>query len=425
MEKTGRNGSGRKGLSAQVMLPLVGVLVTMRDALYDLMVGGGMAVLEALLESERAALCGPRYKHNLGRRASRGGHVPGELVLGGRRVSVRRPRVRGKDGTEIPLPSWETFSKEDPLTKRAVEQMLVGVATRKYDRSLEQVPPDVKTRGTSKSAVSRRFVAATTARLAEWFNRSLSDLRLAALMIDGIVCGDHTILVALGIDESGVKHVLGLTEGATENSSACAALLSNLIERGLPVDRTILVVIDGSKALAKAVRDAFGKRALIQRCQVHKRRNVLDKLPERLKRSISAAIGNAYRMRDYDRALKLLNNIARRLAHECPGAAASLREGLAETLTVLRFNLPPALERTLATTNPIENLNGLVRTRTRNVRRWDGGTMVLRWVAAALGDAAKGFRRLKGHAGMPKLVAALRAHDARLDGPLAAEEEAA
>jgi transposase-like protein len=303
--------------------------------------------------------------------------------------------------------------------------MMVGVATRKYDRSLEAVPPELTTRGTSKSAVSRRFVAETAARLIAWMKRPLSGLKLAVLMIDGIVCGEHTVLIALGIDEAGVKHVLGMVEGATENGAAARALLSNLIERGLPIDRTVLFVIDGSKALASAIRDSFGKRALIQRCQVHKRRNVLDKLPERLRPSIGASISNAYRMKDRNRALKVLNNIARRLDHDCPGAAASLREGLAETLTVMRFALQEALERTLATTNPIENLNGLVRDRTKNVRRWESGEMVLRWVAAAITEAAKAFRRLRGYAGMPKLVAALRAHDARLDGPLAAEAEAA
>ena len=400
-------------------------LVTVSDALYDLVIGSGMAVLRALLEQDREALCGPRYRHDPLREATRGGHAPGELVLGGRRVRVPRPRVRAKDGTELALPNWEAFANEDPLTDRAVNQMLVGVATRKYARSLEATPPEVEARGTSKSAVSRRFVAATAAKLKEGMTASLSKMKLAVLMLDGIVCGEHTIVVALGIDEKGAKHVLGITEGATENSSACAALLANLIERGLPSDQSLLVVIDGSKAMAKAVRNAFGKRAMVQRCQVHKRRNVLDKLPERLRPSVGAVMTQAYRTRDHGRALRLLTNIARRLDHECPGAAASLREGLAETLTVLAFKLPESLERTLATTNPIENLNGLIRARTRNVRQWNGGTMVLRWVSAALADAAKGFRRLKGYTGMPQLVAALRANDERVNPTLASERKAA
>jgi transposase-like protein len=273
--------------------------------------------------------------------------------------------------------------------------------------------------------VSRRFVEATAKNLAEWLGRKLSDLSLAALMLDGIVCGEHTVLIALGIDEKGSKHILGLWEGATENTAACTALLSNLVERGLDTTRSTLVVIDGSKALAKAVRDAFGKRALIQRCQVHKKRNVLEHLPERLRSANDAILSTAYRCRDPKRALDMLNKLARQLERKHPSAAASLREGLEETLTVLSFGLIDSLERTLATTNPIENLNSLLRRIHHNVTRWQDGTMVLRWVAIGLQEAAKGFRRLRGFEGMPKLVAALRVHDARLDVALAPLKKAA
>lgn len=247
--------------------------------------------------------------------------------------------------------------------------MLVGVTTRKYARSLEPVPAEVKTRGTSKSAVSRRFVDATAVALEQMMSKSLGGLELAALMLDGIVCGAHTVLVALGIDATGKKHVLGLWEGATENAAACKSLLSSLVDRGLRTDRSLLVVIDGSKALSKAVRDVFGKRALIQRCQVHKKRNVLEHLPERERDSIGAAISSAYRCRDPERALQLLTDLARRLERKHPGAAASLREGLEETLTVLYFGLSDALQRTLATTNPIENVNSTARRVSRNVKR--------------------------------------------------------
>ena len=303
--------------------------------------------------------------------------------------------------------------------------MLLGVATRKYGRSLEPLPPGTKSRGTSKSAVSRRFVEATSEVLAEWLGRSLAHLSLAALMIDGIVCGEHTVLVALGIDDQGTKHVLGLWEGATENAVACTTMLSNLVERGLNTQRSILVVIDGSKALAKAVRDVFGKRALVQRCQVHKKRNVLEHLPERMRSSTGDVISTAYRCTDPKRALEMLNKLARQLERKHPSAATSLREGLEETLTVLSFSLPDALRRTLATTNPIENLNSVIRKIHHNVKRWQNGTMVLRWVAIGLQEATKGFRRLKGHEGMPKLVAALRAHGDQLSNPLASEKKAA
>jgi putative transposase len=344
---------------------------------------------------------------------------------------MKRPRARttegkGGKGKEVPLPSWKKFAEEDPLSARAVEQMVLGVATRKYDRSLEAMPPGVKTRGTSKSAVSRRFVEATMEGLETWLKRPLSDLSLAVLMLDGIVCGEHTVLVALGIDEEGAKHILGVWEGATENAVACQGLLSDLVERGLNTKRTMLVVIDGSKSLAKAVRDTFGSRALIQRCQVHKKRNVLDHLPEKARPSAEAILSTAYQCSDRERALDMLNKLARQLERKHPSAAASLREGLEETLTVLSFKLDDeALKRSLVTTNPIENLNSVLRRIHRNVKRWRDGTMVLRWVGVGLQEATKGFRRLKGHAGMPKLLAALRAHDARLDGALASKKKAA
>jgi putative transposase len=244
-------------------------------------------------------------------------------------------------------------------------------------------------------------------------------------MLDGIVCGEHTVLVALGIDEQGSKHILGLWEGATENSTACTALLSNLVERGLDTSRSTLVVIDGSKALAKAVREVFGKRAMIQRCQIHKKRNVLEHLPERRREATGAILATAYHCRDLKRALEMLNKLARQLERKHPSAAASLREGLEETLTVLSFGLLDALERTLTTTNAIENLYSVLRRIHHNVKRWQDGTMVLRWVAIALEEATKGFRRLKGHEGMPRLVAALRAHDRSLDEVLAAQRKAA
>jgi len=415
MEKKSSKRDDGQGSRAQLVLPIAGLLATVKGALMDWVINGGLAVLAALLEQEREALCGPRYRHLAGRTATRSGYAPGELVLGGRRVSVKRPRVRAAGGgEEIALPSWEQFADEDPLTMRAVEQMLVGVSTRKYKRSLEAMPAEVNERGTSKSAVSRRFVAATEEELSKRWSGSLASLCLAALMIDGIVCGEHTIIVAIGIDEKGNKHALGLVEGATENASSCTRLLTNLVDRGLDTTKSILVVIDGAKALAKSVRDVFGERAVIQRCQVHKKRNVLDHLPEHRRASIGAMISTAYRSPDPKRALRMLQKIARQLEHDHPGAAESMREGLAETLTVKNATLPERLERTLSTTNAIENMNGGVRRTTKNVRRWRGGKMVLRWVGAALSEAQKGFRRLKGHAGMPKLVAFLRAHDERL-----------
>jgi len=400
---------------ARSLALIAGVAATVREGLHELVVRSGLGVVAAMLEADREALCGPRYAHSE-HGAHRTGHVASELAMGGRRVEVTRPRVRSVGGRELQLPTWEHFAGMDPLGERAYEQMLVGVATRQYARSLEPLGEGVEARGTSKSAVSRRFVAATAARVGEELARPIGDLRLAVLMIDGIHFGEHVILIALGIDESGQKHVLGLREGATENAASCTALIANLVERGLDTTRSLLIAIDGGKALRKAVREVFGKRALVQRCQVHKKRNVLDQLPERMRAGVSAALSQAYACREKATALRLLYNLERRLAKEHPGAAASLREGLDETLTVVGLGLPRALERTLATTNPIENLNSLARRVCGRVKRWRNGEMILRWMTAAMSEAAKGFRRLKGHAGMPLLIAWLRRNDEAIDG---------
>jgi putative transposase len=427
MEKTARNKDVRQEgwTLKQMILPMLETLAAARVTLLDLVFQIGFTGVMQLLEQEREALCGARYKHDRDRKASRAGTTPGELALGGRKVTVKRPRVRSKDGTEIPLKTWEALSSEDPLTERALEQVLVGVSMRKYGRSLEPLPPELESCGTSKSAVSRRFIEASTDALVALMNRSIAELDIRALMLDGIVVGAHTILVALGIDGKGEKHVLGLCEGATENAAVCKSLLTSLVERGLPTDRTLLAVIDGSKALAKALRDVFGKRVLIQRCQVHKKQNVLEHLPERERQSIGTAISFAYRCRNAEQARQLLTNLARKLEKKHPGAAASLREGLDETLTVLRFGLPDGLERTLCTTNAIENMNATIRRVNHNVKRWNDGTMVLRWLAAALGEAQKGFRRLKAYHGMPKLIEALRANDTKLDEGLVPVRKAA
>ncbi|MEO7113322.1 MAG: transposase, partial [Polyangiaceae bacterium] len=267
-------------------------------------------------------------------------------------MTIRKPRVRNAKA-EVALPTWEHFANADPLTPRAVEQMVLGVSTRNYARSIEPGPRGMKSRGTSKSAVSRRFVAATEETLTTMMSRDLSSISLCAIVIDGIHIGEHLIVVALGIDESGDKHVLGLHEGATENESVCAALLGDLVARGVR-SRAMLFVIDGGKALALAIRKTFGKHSLIQRCQLHKRWNVEGHLPESMKKQAGHAMTAAYRCGNAERAKRMLNALARQLEKKYPSAAASLREGLDETLTVMRLNLPATLRRTFATTNAIE-----------------------------------------------------------------------
>jgi putative transposase len=397
----------------------------MRRDLREFVITAGTAALAAVLEEERTQAVGPRYAHLPTRSARRAGSARGELVMGGRRVQVRRPRARTLDGEEIQLPSWTAFGAEDPLDERAVNQMLVGVTTRRYARSLEPLAAPLPERGTSKSAVSRRFVAATQKQMDEWLGRDLSQLDLAALMIDGIVIAEHVMLVALGIDADGKKHVLGVREGATENAAACTALLTSLRDRGLPTERAVLVVIDGGKALAKAVRNVYGARAIVQRCQAHKVRNVVEQLPDEARPSVRQAMRDAYATSDAELARKMLTNLARRLRDEHPGAAASLEEGLEDTLAVKRLKLPRKLERQLSTTNAIENLMGSVRDLARRVKRWRGGSMIQRWTVTAVADAAQRFRRITGaREGMTALMRALTQH-ANANTPIASKAKAA
>lgn len=408
MDRADRRRAKKQALRGQLELP-IGVLV--REALLETVVVAGLASVQALLEREREALCGPRYRHDRRRRALRGGHLESSLVLGGRRVGVKRPRVRSAGGGELGLPSWRLWSARDPLDQRTLEQMILGVSTRHYARSLEPLPAPLRVRGVRRSAVSRRFVTHTEHKLAQLLSQSLAALDLPVLMIDGVHFGTHVVLVALGITAQGDKRVWGLWEGATENAAACKALLADLAERGLKTDRTLLVVIDGSKALARAVRDTLGRRALIQRCREHKKRNVTDALPEKLRLLVRQAMNQAYATPDAQRARRLLENLARKLGRDYPGAAAALGEGLQETLTVTRLGLPEQLARALATTNPIENLFSRVRAIARRVSHWQGGNMVLRWAAAALTECQPSFHRIYGWKAMPVLIAALRKCD--------------
>ena len=414
-QRTARSGQRR----------MLGELV--RESLYDTVLLSGLAHVIEVLEEERTEVCGPRYRHTEERTAQRGGRVPSSLVLGGRLVNVKRPRVRTPSGKEMSLPSWGAWSARDPLEERAIEQMLVGVSTRKYRRSLEEMPEALVGRGTSRSAVSRRFVRGTSRKLANLMERDLSDLNLKVLMLDGVhYAGDHVIVAGVGIDGEGRKHVLGLWEGATENKATCTALLEDLVARGLPTDRAILVVIDGGKALYRAVRSVLGRRALIQRCQEHKKRNVLDALPQSKRGSVKRVLKDAFKAEDHERAERMLTNLVRSLDEQHPGAAASLREGLEDLLTVKRLGLGgSSLERTLSSTNVIENLIGQVRELSGRVKRWKSGRMILRWSAAGALEAERGFRRLKGYRQMTKLVVALQSHDATIDGTVEGRAAAA
>ena len=406
-------------------LPLVELLIDARAELTELVVRSGMKVLEAMLEEDRTAICGPRYQHQADREAGRAGTTSSTVVLGGRKVPIRRPRARVAN-REVPLPTFVAMAQTDPLNRRIVEQMLLGVATRRYARSLEPLPTDIRSRGTSKSSVSRRFVARTTAQVRTWQTAALEGLDLVAIFIDGVVFAEHCLVVALGIDATGQKHPLGLWDGSTENGAVCQGLLSHLQSRGLRTDRSVLVILDGSKALRSAVDHTFGRAACVQRCQVHKTRNILEYLPDRQRPWVHAILRRAYTSEDPAKAQRLLTDLARRLEDECPSAAESVREGLDETLTVLRLPLSTRLRRSLATTNPIESLMSRTRHVHRNVKRWRSGKMMIRWMTAVVFEAAKGFRRLKGCTDLPALVTALRRRDEQLGltKPITAERVA-
>ena len=373
----------------------------------DLCVTTGIAVIEEMMEADRVALCGRASQHDRDRKAYRGGSAPGEITLAGQRVPLRRPRVRSVAGEEQSLPAYTWARDRDPLDESTWKLIGRGVSTRGYAGIQESLPEAVDGRSKSRSAVSRRFVALSQRKIRECLSRRLDDLDLWVVMIDGIGFADHLALVALGIGRDGRKHVLGIREGSTENSGVTGALLRDLLDRGLPDDHPLLFVIDGGQGLRKAIRKSFGELAVIQRCQFHKLRNVADHLPQELKDRITGAMKQAYQLKDAKVAKRRLEQLARSVEKKHPSAAASLREGLDETLTVQCLGIQGALFATLRGTNPIENLNGGIRKFTRNVRRWRDGSMVLRWLSSAVLEAEGQFRSVRGFKQMPKLVAAL------------------
>ena len=393
----------------QLPLNVQGVLADVQHAFYGLCVAAGKQVLAAMMEADRRALCGAANVPDARRLAVRGGTTRSAVVLGGQRIGIKRPRARSLEHGELALPTFEWAANADPLDAATMASMAAGVSTRRYAGTLDELPAPELPRSVSKSAVSRRWVALTQAQLDQWLSCSLKELDLPVVMIDGIHFHQRVILVALGIDAQGNKHVLGLREGSTESTRVVRSLLSDLVDRGLDADRARLWVIDGGKALRRAIVDCFGELAHIQRCQEHKRRNVIEHLPEQLHASVGRALRDAWDGSNAALAARQLQRLAASLHGQHPGAAASLREGLDDTLTVQRLGLTGALYRTLRTTNPIENLNGSIAHFTRNVKRWKDGQMTLRWVAGALSDAKARFRKLRGHRDMKVLMVALTA----------------
>jgi putative transposase len=402
----------------RVSLAMAEIAENMQEGLLALAVGAGLQVMQALMEADVAALAGPRGRHDPVRTAVRHGRERGSVTLGGRRVPITRPRVRAADGSgELPIASYEMFTSTEILGKMAMEKMLAGLSTRRYPVGLEPVGGQVSetSSATSRSAVSRKFVAMTETALAELLSQDLSGLDLVALMIGGVHFAESCCVVAMGIGIDGVKHPLALVEGSTENATLVTGLLVDLRERGLDVTRPMLVGLDGSKALRRAVLDVLD-RPVIQRCQLHKIRNVKDNLPQRLRASAGRKMTGAYHADSALEAEAALLALAKKLDRTHPGAAASLREGLDETLTVLRLGVPPTLARTLPSTNAIESMISVCREHASNVKRWRDGQMALRWCAAGMVEAGKQFRRVNGHLHLPTLRAALERETAKSVG---------
>jgi transposase-like protein len=403
---------GVTDLPAEVRLALTDIAGAAREGLLAMSVAAGMAVMQAMFDAEITAACGPKGKHDPDRAAVRHGAGEGSVVLGGRRVPVTRPRARTVDGHEVPLAAYRLFAADDLLSRVVMERMLAGVATRRQVRAAEPVGAGVQeaATSTSRSAISRRFVAQTRTALAELLSRDLSTLDIKVLMVDGEHMAERCCVVALAMTSDGTKVPVGLWDGATENKTVVRALLADLVSRGLDAADGLLVILDGAKALSAAVREVFGAQALIQRCTLHKRRNVAEHLPEKEKQWVDAKLVKAFTHPDPQQGLRNARHLATLLDKGYPGAAASLREGLEEMFTVARLGIDGRLATTLVTSNPIDSMISIARTTNRNVTHWKDGEMVLRWTAAGMINAERSFRRVKGYKQMPQLVAALYRH---------------
>lgn len=405
-------------LSGQVSVGLAGIATSIREGLLAMSCAAGLAVMSELMQAELAAKIGTKGKHLAERTATRHGSTTGSVVLGARTVPVSRPRARTTAGEEVQLDSWSVFANRDLLSQLVLERMLAGVATRRHVDVAEPVGAGVEAtaRSTSKSAVSRRFKAATAAKLAELLARDLSPLEIAVLMIDGIVFAGRTIVAALAITSDGTKLPVGIWDGDTENATVVTALLADLVARGLRFESGLLVVIDGAKALRTAVGKVFGDRALVQRCTLHKRRNVADHLPAELAKTVDRRLAAAFNDPNPPRGKRVAQALARQLETQHPSAAASLREGLDEMFTVRQLGISDRLARSLSCTNAIESMISVIRTTTDRVTNWKDTTMVRRWVGAGMLEAERSFRRIKGCKDMPNLVAATRRDVAKRTG---------
>jgi putative transposase len=394
------------GLPLAATVAMADVAAAMREGLLAFSTAAGLVVMQQMLTEELASIVGPKHARvGADRVGNWHGTTSGQVVLGSQKVTVARPRGRYVDGGEVELATWDTFASEDLLRQVVVERMLAGVATRRHVDVTE--PVGVNGKAQSKSAVSRRFKAATEQALTELLARDLSELDTAVLMIDGLNVADQMITVALIITADGTKVPVGLVLGDTENTVVVTDLRADLVARGLRYDHGIVAVLDGSKALRKAVVKVFGERALIQRCTLHKRRNVIGYLPVDERDAIDRRLAAAFAQPDPTKGLTACRDLTRQLDAKHPDAAASLREGLDEMFTIARLGIGGRLRQSLTNTNCIESMISITRTTTGRVKHWRTGTMKKRWIAAGMLEAERSFRRLKGHADMPAFVAAV------------------
>jgi transposase-like protein len=384
---------GSKEVAVRLPLPLVEVWEELQPEVEHLTGLAGLKIIRAVIEDEVTRRVGPRHQPDPASSCLRWGQQSGYVVFAGQKVAVERPRVRTRHGAEVQLDSYARLQHDGRRQRAVREGIVAGLTSRNYRRAVQSVLDGY---GIEKSSVSRQFVQASAAQLKKLYEKRLEELDLVAILIDGIHLGQQVLVVALGIESSGKKQVLGLWQGATENTTVVKELLEDLVARGLAPERRYLFVIDGAKALRAGIERVFGERAEVQRCQIHKRRNVKEHLPKSAQGDTDRRIRNAYAMTGYAEAKAELGKIFRQLERINPSAAHSLEEGLEETLTVHRLGVGTLLRQTLASSNPIESCLSTVERVARNVKRWRAGDHALRWTATGLLEAQQKFRRVKG-----------------------------
>ena len=392
--------------AVQMVLPMAEMVGWLRQGVGELIRQAGLRLMDLLMQEEVRELVGERSQRQAERTANRWGSERGYCIVMGQKVPVERPRVRSTDDQEVRLGSYELFHRGEPLTETVWEKLMLGLSTRKYGQAVREF---TEAYGLEKSAVSEHFIEASREKLREMMERRLDKTRLCALLIDATPFAGQQLVVAMGISQDGRKMILGLRQGATENATVVGELLGDLVSRGLDFTEPRLYILDGGKALTAALKKHAGESAAIQRCQVHKRRNVLDHLTDEQRPALAKKLNAAYALEDHAAAKQALNALHRELMDLNPSAARSLGEGMEETLTVHRLHVPMQLRKTLASTNVIESAFSIVEQVCKNVKRWHGGDQRERWVGSGLLVAQKQFRKVTGHKQIPVLLKELEA----------------